>query len=927
VSSANDPAPSAGEDGAPPSAELPAAALKAPKDITPSDIMMPVARMPSAPTSGEPAAPPAPSAAGKPSAPTTQASSRPPLGAKPGSNPATPQAIPRPQATPQAMPRPQAGAAAKPGAPTGATTPAAPPRSSPVAGARTPSGKGAATPPLAQPRPDVKGPAASPPPAPAGEGEGEASETPSHTKTRRAKAGRGRSAAAPTKSKGVRAAGAGGPRAASGNRLPLMVLGAIVALLAIGAAIYCAFPPQTPQQPEQTADTTPNPPVPPANADPGTAPTTPALVSDVGALDRANRVVHEAEVLEGAHHEADAIGALDAALDDSRTAGAKRALSLAKSGVLARFKSKLSEASEIVARGDLPQARALLADLKARCPDALLRDLLSVQTQLEGALARRPPPPTGPNSTPSDDSDSPPTPTPPTRRPPAPTDRPPERPPVDRPPDRPVVVPKPDPDDGKKPGGDDGGNAKGGGKEDETVAEKARAIRSLLFDQKVAEAAKLVPELERLAPDSPVMRAVRGMVAYDERRYADALEDLAAGLANDSTDDFVRDRLASGYFLFGHYDEAREVAKASKSSECERLVYLIDGPWAESFPLGHTALEQKTPNGHFYICSDLGLELGATDTLERDLGNAPSAKRPAMLKKFHDAHPGLKELVTNFEAAYKAYAKLFKIGTGKEDKAPKADPKKDADPLKGGTVARDAKKDSKVARDRGRVTRVYVFREKEAFASFSSKLGIGSTEHILGYFMPSIKILAFYREQSNEEELVTRELHNVLFHETFHQFLDLFIADSPPWFNEGLAEYFGISELSKDGLKYGLVPDGTHGGSRYTNLQEVISPTYASMYGETCPTLFALMKLNHSDFMVHGAANYAMAWGLVHFFASTTSGQKKLKAYFRGLRDGVPKEEIFRKVFGDMDQPKLEADFRSHVGDMAFNRPPPDDGD
>ena len=37
--------------------------------------------------------------------------------------------------------------------------------------------------------------------------------------------------------------------------------------------------------------------------------------------------------------------------------------------------------------------------------------------------------------------------------------------------------------------------------------------------------------------------------------------------------------------------------------------------------------------------------------------------------------------------------------------------------------------------------------------------------------------------------------------------------------------------------------------------------------------------------------------------------------------------QAFSKAFGDMDQPKLEADFRAHVGDMAYNRPPPDDDD
>ena len=48
------------------------------------------------------------------------------------------------------------------------------------------------------------------------------------------------------------------------------------------------------------------------------------------------------------------------------------------------------------------------------------------------------------------------------------------------------------------------------------------------------------------------------------------------------------------------------------------------------------------------------------------------------------------------------------------------------------------------------------------------------------------------------------------------------------------------------------------------------------------------MKMNHEDFMVHGSTNYALAWGLVHYFASTKPGQKKLKAWLIDRK--VPRE-------------------------------------
>ncbi len=447
-------------------------------------------------------------------------------------------------------------------------------------------------------------------------------------------------------------------------------------------------------------------------------------------------------------------------------------------------------------------------------------------------------------------------------------------------------------------------------------------------DNKVAEAAKLIPELESLAPDAPSTHAVRGLVLFAERKYDECQEDLAIALAADARDEPVRLALATSYFLYGHYEEARELAKDQKDSDLERLVYLIDGPWAEQFPLAHAALEGRSGDGHYAILTDLGPESGAISGLEKELEKSPD-RRAFLLDKFKKGHSGLKECERHFEAAYKAYCKLFKV---KEEKNKESriggETKKDGPKKDGSTVAREGgNKELKLPVNHGRVARVFIFKDQTDFATFSRKLGIGSTEHILGYFMPSVKILAFYRQESREGTLITKELHNVLFHETFHQFLDLFIADAPPWFNEGMAEYFGISELTPSGLRYGLIPDGTHGGSRYTNLQEVISPVYKTLYGGTCPKLFSLMKLSHSDFMVNGAANYAMGWGLVHYFASTKPGQKKLKIYFRSLRDGVSHEEAFKRAFADVDQERLEADFRAHVGDMAFNRPPPDDPD
>jgi tetratricopeptide (TPR) repeat protein len=728
--------------------------------------------------------------------------------------------------------------------------------------------------------------------------------------------------------------------------MPLLVGGVILAMAAMGGAIYFAFSgtgnSSQGSDPNSTAQASdPN--------DPGTKKPEPPKPTPAApsAQEKANRLVLEALALEKAKREGDAVNQIDTALEDRWPEEARTLLTDARTIMIDRFKGKVTELKVVIKNGETARARSMLADLRGRCPDTIGFMLADCETQLNGAIASNPRPDKidRPSDTPQPSNDTPKD---------APraddTPKPADTPKSDKPnkPEKPAKGDKPEKPDDKKD--DDPGK---GDKEDSAVSDKVEKVRSILMEEdgKIADAQAIIAELEKLAPNSPAVKGARGLVLYAQRKYEEAQEDLAAGLAADPKDDRVRFRLATSLFLYGHYEEARELVKDVKETGVReikgkgilrigewgdqaamaRLRYLIDGPWCDQYPLSHAALEGKTPNGKYSIMTDMGLELGGLDKFEREMEKAPADKRVSKLEDFRRAHFGQKEAQRFFEAAYKAYTKLFKIKDAPKDAKSPAEIKKEEEAAKkaGATMGREGSgaKDMKLPPNHGRVVRVYIFREKAEFAAFSKKIGIGSTENILGYFMPATKILAFYREESRETALITKELHNVLFHEAFHQFLDLFIEDAPPWFNEGCAEYFGISELTPNGLRYGLVPDGTQGGSRYTNLQEVINPAFKSMYGQECPTLFTVMKMDHSDFMVHGGTNYALAWGLVHYFASTKPGQKKLKAYFRGLRDGLPADQMFRKVFGDIDQGRLEADFRQHVGDMAFNRPPPDDSD
>ena len=145
-------------------------------------------------------------------------------------------------------------------------------------------------------------------------------------------------------------------------------------------------------------------------------------------------------------------------------------------------------------------------------------------------------------------------------------------------------------------------------------------------------------------------------------------------------------------------------------------------------------------------------------------------------------------------------------------------------------------------------------------------------------------------------------------HETFHQWLHLYVADAPPWFNEGLAEYFGICKLERSRLVYGLVPP-LNRASRLSNMRDSLLGMSSEPWG-----LPRLLTATQGQFMgSHPALNYAQSWSFVHYLASSKQGREKLRAYFRGLQAGVDQAQLFEQVFGDLPSEALQQSWRDYV--------------
>jgi hypothetical protein len=213
------------------------------------------------------------------------------------------------------------------------------------------------------------------------------------------------------------------------------------------------------------------------------------------------------------------------------------------------------------------------------------------------------------------------------------------------------------------------------------------------------------------------------------------------------------------------------------------------------------------------------------------------------------------------------------------------------------------------------VPSVYVFSSKAGFATFTQALGLGSTENTLGYYSPTWRILCFYEEvppaRRASGAALSGDTMETLLHETFHQWLALYVKRAPHWFNEGLAEYFGFSEITPEGLRYGLVP--TRHPSRLDNLRQAL--TRQNGLSEPLP-LRTLLRADRDAFMdpAQCAVNYAHAWSVAHFLGASRGGRKLIKDYFLALRDGKDLDGAFDAVFaGKIDLEQLEREWRAHV--------------
>ncbi|KAF0243571.1 MAG: hypothetical protein FD180_3266 [Planctomycetota bacterium] len=190
---------------------------------------------------------------------------------------------------------------------------------------------------------------------------------------------------------------------------------------------------------------------------------------------------------------------------------------------------------------------------------------------------------------------------------------------------------------------------------------------------------------------------------------------------------------------------------------------------------------------------------------------------------------------------------------------------------------------------------VVVYKDNGEYMAAGSPPGTG------GYFSPFVKKLVFYwmGDAKVQDTLM------VLYHETFHAFLDYYLEDATQWFNEGHGDYFGAwiwreNEQRMDRRTNWWRLGGIQGAirsDRFTPVKELLQMTQQEMYGANV------------------GINYAEAWSIVYFMWTYSNGKyiATLQNYFFEMQKGSGIKRAYDNTFGRLDMRTFEDEWKRYT--------------
>lgn len=201
-------------------------------------------------------------------------------------------------------------------------------------------------------------------------------------------------------------------------------------------------------------------------------------------------------------------------------------------------------------------------------------------------------------------------------------------------------------------------------------------------------------------------------------------------------------------------------------------------------------------------------------------------------------------------------------------------------------------------------TNVIVFKSGDSYKPFKPKRADGKIDNfIAGYFQPGEDVN--YITLSTEGE--DADTYGTIFHEYVHFIVNTNYGKSevPPWFNEGLAEYYQTFDIKED-QKVSL---------GYPQKEQLALLSQTKLI--PLDTLFKI-----SNYALHQNGNhsrsifYAESWALIHYLIQSGKGESLGKFMALLLKDVAP-EKAFQDVF-QISYAQMEKDLGKYVEQNSY---------
>ena len=204
-------------------------------------------------------------------------------------------------------------------------------------------------------------------------------------------------------------------------------------------------------------------------------------------------------------------------------------------------------------------------------------------------------------------------------------------------------------------------------------------------------------------------------------------------------------------------------------------------------------------------------------------------------------------------------------------------------------------------------TNVVVFKSSGSYKPYKPKRGDGKAdEWIAGYFQAGEDVNYITLSTEGEKE----DTFGTIFHEYVHSLLNTTFGKSqvPPWFNEGLAEYYQTFAIEGD-QKVQL------GGLQNNHLLLLQQAKLIPLKDFFAITNYSLHRNgNHSRSIF-----YAQAWALIHFLIQGNGGLnlENLGKFLGQVMNKVEPEKAFQASFGS-DYATMEKALKKYVEQRTF---------